>query len=110
MHLNVVGSNSLLKAEVDDATVERADRVVVDARDHVPLEGGDLLGPLERGRLFPEAILELGEVVAGRTPGRTGPEQITLFKSHGLALEDIAVAAHIYRAAREQAVGVDLPF
>jgi ornithine cyclodeaminase/alanine dehydrogenase-like protein (mu-crystallin family) len=110
MHLNIVGSNSLLKREVDDAAVERADVVVVDARDHVRLEGGDLLGALERGRLFPEALIELGEVVAGRTRGRGDTEEITLFKSHGLALEDVAVGAHVYREARAQGMGVELPF
>lgn len=110
IHLNVVGSNSLLKREVDDAAVERSHVVVVDARDHVRLEGGDLLGALERGRLFPEALIELGEIVAGRTRGRTSPEEITLFKSHGLALEDVAVAAFLYREARAQGIGVELPF
>jgi ornithine cyclodeaminase/alanine dehydrogenase len=110
MHLNVVGSNSLLKREIDDAVVKRADVVVVDARDHVRLEGGDLLGPLERGLLFPETLRELGEVVAGRTQGRTSGEQVTLFKSHGLALEDVAVGAYVYEQARAQGVGVDLPF
>jgi ornithine cyclodeaminase/alanine dehydrogenase-like protein (mu-crystallin family) len=110
MHVNVVGSNSLLKREVDDAVVERADVLVVDDREHVPLEGGDLLGALERGRIFPEALRELGEVVTGSAPGRTSPEQITLFKSHGLALEDMAAAAHVYREARARGIGVELPF
>src|SRR5262249_1692965 len=95
MHLNVVGSNSPLEREIDAAVVERAGPVVVDERDAVPLEGGDLLGALERGRLFHEALRELGEVVAGRTKGRTTPEQITLFKSHGIALEDVAVGAYV---------------
>ena len=53
---------------------------------------------------------ELGEVVAGRTQGRTSPEQITLFKSHGLALEDVAVGAYVYAQARAQRIGVELPF
>jgi ornithine cyclodeaminase/alanine dehydrogenase-like protein (mu-crystallin family) len=110
MHLNIVGSNSLLKREIDDRVVERADVVVVDARDHVRLEGGDLLGPLERGLLCWEALRELGEVVAGRTQSRTSSEQITLFKSHGLALEDVAVGAHIYREARTRGMGAELPF
>jgi alanine dehydrogenase len=110
MHLNVVGSNSLLKREIDDSVVERSDLVVVDDRDAVPLEGGDLLGALERGRVFHEALRELGEVVAGRTHGRTDAEQITLFKSHGIALEDMAVGAYVYREARARGMGVDLPF
>jgi ornithine cyclodeaminase/alanine dehydrogenase-like protein (mu-crystallin family) len=105
MHLNVVGSNSLLKREIDDETLRRADLIVVDSRDAVPLEGGDLLSALERGLLFPEAIRELGPIVAGTAAGRRGDSEITLFKSHGLAIEDVAVAAHVYQAARAAGVG-----
>jgi ornithine cyclodeaminase/alanine dehydrogenase-like protein (mu-crystallin family) len=108
-HLNVMGSNSLLKREIDLETVRRSDVVVVDARDHVPLESGDLLEALERGVLYPEAIAELGEVVAGRRSGRSLPAQITLFKSHGLALEDVAVGARVYQAARAAGLGQPLP-
>lgn len=109
-HVNAIGSNSLLKREIDLTTVRRSDVIVVDARDHVPLEGGDLLEALERGLLYPEALRELGEVIAGRRSGRTAPEQITLFKSHGLALEDVAVGARIFEAARAAGIGQALPF
>ncbi len=105
MHLNVAGSNSLLKAEVDETTVARADLVAVDSRAAVPVEGGDLLAPLQKGLLYPEALIELGEIVAGRHVGRTGESQITLFKSHGIALEDLALAARVYERAREQGLG-----
>jgi alanine dehydrogenase len=105
MHLNVVGSNSLLKREVDDETLRRADLLVVDSQDAVPLESGDLLPALERGILFPESIRELGPIVAGTATGRSNEAEITLFKSHGLAIEDVAVAAHVYRAARTAGVG-----
>lgn len=105
MHVNVAGSNSLLKREVDDATVARADLVTVDSLAAVPLEGGDLLSPLQKGLLYPEALVELGQVVAGRHRGRTGAEQVTLFKSHGIALEDIALAAEVYRRAVERGAG-----
>lgn len=98
-HVNATGSNSLLKSEIDEEVVERAGLVVVDSRAAAALEGGDLLGPLQKGRLLPEALVELGEVVGGRCRGRESPDQITLFKSHGLAIEDVAVAAHVYRAA-----------
>lgn len=102
MHLNITGSNSLLKREIDDEVVRRAHRVVVDSRDAVPLESGDLLSPLQKGILVPERLRELAEVVVGDAPGRASDEEITLFKSHGLALEDIAVAARVYRAAVDQ--------
>lgn len=105
MHVNVTGSNSLLKREVDDATFARADLVTVDSLAAVTLEGGDLLTPLQKGVIYPEALIELGQVVAARHSGRTGAEQITLFKSHGIALEDIALAAKVYQKAREQGLG-----
>jgi ornithine cyclodeaminase/alanine dehydrogenase-like protein (mu-crystallin family) len=100
VHVNAAGSNSLLKSELDEEVVRRADLVVVDSREHVLLEGGDLLAPLEKGILYREGLRELGEVVSGCCRGRVSDDQITLFKSHGIALEDIAVAAHVYRAAR----------
>src|SRR5262249_22508344 len=105
MHLNVVGSNSLLKREIDGEELRRADILVVDSRDARPLGGRDLLPALERGILFPEAIRELAPIVAGAAVGRTDDSQITLFKSHGLAIEDVAVAARVYQAARAAGVG-----
>jgi ornithine cyclodeaminase/alanine dehydrogenase-like protein (mu-crystallin family) len=108
MHLNVVGSNSLLKREVDEETVRRADRVVVDSREAVSLEGGDLLAALERGVLFPEAMQELAPIVAGLAAGRQSEREVTLFKSHGLAIEDVAVGARVYHAAKAAGVGREL--
>jgi len=105
MHVNVTGSNSLLKREVDDAAFARADLIAVDSLASVSLEGGDLLTPLQKGVVYPEALIELGQVVAGRHVGRTGADQITLFKSHGIALEDIVLAARVYEKAREQGLG-----
>ncbi len=103
-HVNAAGSNSLLKSELDEEVVRRADLVVVDSRAAVSLEGGDLLGPLDRGILQHEGLVELGEILGGR-PGRTTEEQITLFKSHGLAIEDVAVAAHVYLQALAAGLG-----
>jgi alanine dehydrogenase len=101
-HVNAAGSNSLLKREVDDATVSRATLVAVDSLAAVPLEGGDLLSPLQKGLLYPEGLVELGRIVAGKHPGRTEESQITLFKSHGIALEDIALARVVYERAVER--------
>jgi ornithine cyclodeaminase/alanine dehydrogenase-like protein (mu-crystallin family) len=59
--------------------------------------------------LFPEAVRELAPIVAGVATGRRTAAQITLFKSHGLAIEDVAAAAHVYRAARAAGIGQELP-
>ncbi len=104
-HVNAIGSNSLAKAEVDSETVTRSARVVVDSVEQSRLEAGDLLGPVEARRFRWEQARELHEVVAGRYPGRVDDEEITLFKSNGLALEDVAVASLIYDRARAQGIG-----
>lgn len=108
LHLNVAGSNSLLKREVDEAVIRRADLIAVDSLAAVPLEGGDLLAPLQKGLIYPEALVELGQIVAGNRHGRRTAEEVTLFKSHGTALEDIALAARVLEKARERGVGVPL--
>lgn len=105
MHLNVTGSNSLLKREVDDACIARADLIAVDSLAAVPLESGDLLAPLQKGIIHPESLVELGRIVAGAHVGRRSDEEVTLFKSHGIALEDIALAARVYEKALERSLG-----
>lgn len=107
-HVNAMGSNSLLKREVDEVTVRRADLVVVDSIEQAKLESGDLLGPIERGQLSWERVRELDEVVVGRA-GRRTREEITLFESHGLGIEDVAVAARTNELARERGGGVEVP-
>ncbi len=108
-HVNAVGSNSLAKAEVDVDTVARAARVVVDSVDQARAESGDLLAPIELRKLRWEQVYELREVVAGRQPGRRSAQEITLFKSNGLALEDIAAASVVYDRAMQQEIGHEVP-
>jgi ornithine cyclodeaminase/alanine dehydrogenase-like protein (mu-crystallin family) len=109
-HVNAAGSNFLLKTEIDREVVRRAGFVCVDSREELGLEAGDLLGPLETGLILPEAIYELGAVVAGQIKGRKGPEDITLFASQGLALQDMAVARVVYDRAVERDVGREIDF
>ena len=70
-----------------------------DSREELGLEAGDLMQSLETGAILPEAVYELGQVIAGQVPGRRGPEDITLFASQGLALEDMAAARVVYDRA-----------
>jgi ornithine cyclodeaminase/alanine dehydrogenase-like protein (mu-crystallin family) len=102
-HLNAVGSNFLGKSELDAETVRRCNVVVVDSRDQARLEAGDFVQPLENGSLRWSEVRELGQVIVGRFNGRPHPQDITLFKSLGIAIEDVAVAARVY--ARAQAAG-----
>ena len=109
-HVNAAGSNFLFKSETDREVVQRSSFVCVDSREEIGLEAGDLMRPLETGAIFPEAVYELGQVVAGHVPGRRGPEDITLFASQGLAIQDLAAARVVYDRAVERNVGRQIEF
>lgn len=107
-HVNAAGSNSLLRQEVDEATVRRASPVVVDSRATALKEAGDLLPALEKGRLHAGGLTELGEVIAGLRPGRTDPAQVTLFESQGMAIQDLVIAAALAKLARTRGMGEEV--
>jgi ornithine cyclodeaminase/alanine dehydrogenase-like protein (mu-crystallin family) len=104
-HLNVIGSNYLRKAEIDVTAVRRANLVVVDSKEQAKLEAGDLVPAVEAGGLRWADVVELGEVIVGRTSGRGGAADVTLFKSVGLAIEDVVTAARVYESAKAQGIG-----
>jgi ornithine cyclodeaminase/alanine dehydrogenase-like protein (mu-crystallin family) len=107
-HINAIGSNALIRREIDDTTVRRSALIVVDSKDQARLECGDLLGPLERGIIHWEQVRELGGVVAGFVSGRDQSSDITLFESHGLALWDLAAGMAVYNAAKAKGIGSEL--
>ncbi len=108
-HVNAAGSNSLARRELDAAAVQRCTRIVVDSRATARNECGDLLPLVENGVLDWDALPELGEVIIGRVPGRSARDAITLYESHGLAIQDLYAGARILALARERSLGVDLP-
>ena len=110
MHINAAGANSLNRRELDDAAVARCSVIVADDVSQAMIECADLVIPIGSGLLDWSAVLELGQVVTGRSPGRATDDDITLFESQGIALEDVAAAAHIFRRAQEEGIGVPLPF
>ena len=109
-HLNVVGSNFLTMAEIDDTTVRRADIIVCDNIEQCKLEAGDFAAALEQGATDWRLMRELADVVAERETGRATAENVTLFKSVGLAIEDVALAVRLLEKARTEGVGTQLPF
>lgn len=109
-HLNVMGSNWGNRREVDTVTVERSAVVAVDALDQAHIEAGDLVLPASEGRFDWTRAVELGSIVAGVAPGRTDPHQITLFKSLGIGLEDVATAGLVYTFAQQRGVGQEIEF
>ncbi len=104
-HVNAIGSNFLGKAELDTAAVRRCATVVVDSKDQARLEAGDFQQALEDGLLQWSDVRELGQVIVGRFPGRKHARDVTLFKSLGIAIEDVAVAARVYARALEAGIG-----
>jgi alanine dehydrogenase len=105
VHINAAGSNFLVKRELDEACIRKCTSIVVDLKEQAKLECGEFLGPLEKGFLNWGRVRELSEVVTTRFLPRTEPGDITLFKSLGLALEDVAVAGKIYQLALENKIG-----
>ncbi len=105
MHINAVGSSVPFTRELDSSAVVRS-RLFVDRRESTINEAGDFLMPLREGAIAEEHIQgEIGEILLGQNPGRESPQEITLFKSLGLAVQDLASAHHVYQAALAQGLG-----
>jgi ornithine cyclodeaminase/alanine dehydrogenase-like protein (mu-crystallin family) len=90
---------------LDDEVIRRSSFIAVDSIDQAKMEAGELVTAVEKGLLRWERVRELRHVVSGETRGRTSDDQITLFKSLGVAIEDVAAASVVYRKAKEQNVG-----
>ena len=108
-HVNAAGSNALIRQELSEAALRRASLIAVDAVPTALAEAGDLLPLLEKGRLHSRQLVELGDVIVGRHAGRTSAEQITVFESQGMAIQDLAVGLRVLAAARERGLGIELP-
>jgi ornithine cyclodeaminase/alanine dehydrogenase-like protein (mu-crystallin family) len=104
-HLNLIGSNFLAKTEADVEVFRRATLVAVDSKEQSKPEAGDFVAAYDQGVLHISDVLELAPLLVGRYPGRETPQDITVFKSLGLGIEDIAVAAKVVAKAKEKGVG-----
>jgi len=109
-HINAVGSSVPAAREIDAPTMAAAS-LFVDRRESTLNEAGDYLIAAREGALGPEHIkAEIGEVLIGAKPGRTTDDEITLFKSLGLAVEDVAAAEHVYGKAKQLGIGTWVEF
>lgn len=109
-HINAVGSSIAAARELDGATMA-ASTLFIDRRESTINESGDYLFALQEGAITPEHIkAELGDVLIGKAAGRTSDDEITLFKSLGLAVEDLASAAFLYEKAKRTGRGVTIEF
>ena len=106
-HINAVGAYTPQMQEIPPETVLRA-KVVIDHHESSMAEAGDLLIPLGQGLMTKDHIYaELGEIAAGTKPGRTSPEEVTLFKSVGVAVQDVASASAVLAEAQRLGLGTE---
>jgi ornithine cyclodeaminase len=104
-HINAIGTHSPNSREIDSATMSAA-RIFVDRRESALNESGDYLLAAKEGVVTPESILgEIGELLVSSKFGRTSPTEITLFKSLGLAIEDVVCADYLFRMATSEKLG-----
>ncbi|RMH22954.1 MAG: ornithine cyclodeaminase family protein [Acidobacteria bacterium] len=105
-HVNAVGACTKTSRELDGAAVARA-RVFVDRRESAENEAGDLILARDEGAIGDDHVAgELGDLLTGRVAGRTAAEEITLFESLGIGVEDLAAGWHVYRRARDAGRGI----
>ena len=110
VHINAIGANHAHKQELDEAAIARANPIFVDSLAQSNQEAGDLVIPFAKHPQRWAEVHELADLVAGKVPGRSNDVQISLFKSNGIAAWDLAVAEKVYRAAKENGLGRELPF
>jgi alanine dehydrogenase len=107
-HINAMGSNQAGRREIPAELVRRAGRIAVDSLEQARMESGDLILAFDEKDWASPGIVELKEIVAGTQPARSHPGEITLFKSNGLALEDVITAGYVYERALQTGHGSPL--
>lgn len=108
-HVNAAGSNWAHRREVDSETLKRASAIFVDSVEDAHFESGDLSIPVFENIIGWQQVQEISALLAGRAIGRTRADDITFFKSNGIALEDVAVGSLVYERARETGIGTAIP-
>jgi alanine dehydrogenase len=109
VHINAIGANHAHKRELDGEAVNRANMIFVDSIEQSKQEAGDLILSFDGNENRWGKVKKLCDLVAGKTAGRTNDEEVTLFKSNGIASWDLAVAMRVYALARAQKLGRELP-
>jgi ornithine cyclodeaminase/alanine dehydrogenase-like protein (mu-crystallin family) len=109
VHISAIGAFTPEMQEIDETTLKRADKIVIDHHAGALAEAGDLIVALRNGTIKETDIYaEIGEIAAGRKPGRERDDEITFFKSVGNAVQDASVARAIYDAAVKQNLGTEV--
>jgi len=108
-HVSAIGADVAAKRELETSVLKKANKLVVD---FIPqaFVVGDFAKPKEEGAVSEKDIYaEMGEIVSGQKKGRTSPDEITLFKATGLAIEDVGTGAKVYELAVKKKIGTELP-
>jgi alanine dehydrogenase len=109
-HINGIGSHAPKMRELDTRTVQKS-RIICDQTSACKAEAGDFIIPAEAGEWGWERVAgDLGEVIIGKVAGRTSAEEITLFKSVGLAVQDMSAARFVYNEAVKKGIGIEFQF
>lgn len=110
LHINGIGSHAVGVRELDTKTVVKS-KLVCDQVDACLVEAGDVMMPIEEGALDPADIYgEIGELITGAKTGRESDDEVTLFKSVGLSIQDISASHYVYQRALEEEVGTEFAF
>jgi alanine dehydrogenase len=109
-HINAIGANRLERCELDRAAIARCDVITVDNKVQAEKESAALLGGIEDGDIAWDDVIELGEIITGAAKGRTAANAVTLYNSHGVAMEDVALATKAFELAAAKGIGLDVPF
>lgn len=107
-HINSIGSNWSQRREIDLSTLQRSTLIVTDSLEQAHTEAGDFLIPANEYLFQWDSVHDLQEIVADQGLQRESPEEITLYKGLGIALEDVATAAHVYDLAKKQGLGEEI--
>ena len=108
-HINAIGANFPQKRELDAEAIRLSNVITADSREQSKIESGDLIQMYADDARRWEEVIEIADVVSGKVAGRRSESDITLFKSNGIAIEDVVTAGKIYELAKEKGIGRDVP-
>ena len=109
-HVSSIGAHAPKSRELDATLIKKANFLGAGMASACLAEAGDYIMPIDEGIIIPENIISIGELITGSVKGRTSPSDITVFKSVGIAAQDVAVAKLVYDRALKENVGQDIDF
>jgi alanine dehydrogenase len=109
MHINAIGANFPQKRELDAEAIRRCNVITADSREQSKIEAGDLIQMYGDDTRRWQEVIEISDVVSGKVGGRRSESDITLYKSNGIAIEDVVTAGKIYELAKQKGIGREIP-